>query len=76
MRKIHEHIIRIPALISREQLWAGIEHAMRYPELYVEHMVSSQVLEDKTQDGIQCLTREINFGQFRLKDTVALVEGK
>lgn len=75
MRKIHEHIIRIPALISREQLWAGIEHAMRYPELYVEHMVASKVLEETTQEGAQCLNREIDFGQFCLTDTVVLVDG-
>lgn len=78
--KIHEHIIRVSTDprdgITRDQLWAGIEEFVRFPHRFIEHMRSSKVLDEVQKDGETVLSREIDFDQFKLNDTVTLTPGQ
>lgn len=76
MRKIHEHIIRMPAFVAKDALWNGIVEAMRHPDQYIDHMVDVAVLKEEKNGQFVTMTREIDFGQFRLQDKVELEQGK
>lgn len=73
MRKVHEHIIQIPAFVTRELLWKGLEEAARHPERFVEHMEGCEILSENLLEEALHLTREVSFGAgFSLRDKVIL----
>ena len=75
--KVHEHIIRISEpTISRNELWQGLVNSVRNPEKFVEHMEGSRILSEELSDVGTVLHREIDFGNFRLRDRVILRENE
>lgn len=77
MRKVHEHIIRMPAFVTREQLWKGLEEAVRHPERFVEHMESCEILSENLLEEALHLMREVSYGAgFSLRDKVILKQGE
>ena len=72
----HEHIVRINdpanlggAWLTREQLWAGLQHTVLAPELLDESIDSASIQEI----GPSRLRREIRRGRSATNDEVVLV---
>jgi hypothetical protein len=72
----HEHIVRINdpanlagAWLTREQLWAGLQHTVLAPELLDESIDSTSIQEI----GPSRLRREIRRGRCATSDEVELV---
>ena len=72
----HEHIVRINdpanlagAWLTREQLWAGLQHTVLAPELLDESIDSASIQEI----GPSRLRREIRRGRCATNDEVELV---
>jgi hypothetical protein len=72
----HEHIVRINdpanlagAWLTREQLWAGLQHTVMAPELLDESIDSASIQEI----GPSRLRREIRRGRCATSDEVELV---
>ena len=72
----HEHIVRINdpanvagAWLTREQLWAGLQHTVLAPELLDESIDSASIEEI----GPRRLRREIRRGRSATSDEVELV---
>jgi hypothetical protein len=72
----HEHIVRINdpanragAWLTREQLWAGLQHTVLAPELLDESIDSASIEEI----GPRRLRREIRRGRCATNDEVELV---
>ncbi len=72
----HEHIVRINdpanaagAWLTREQLWAGLQHTVLAPELLDESIDSASIQEI----GPSRLRREIRRGRCATSDEVELV---
>src|SRR5690349_10012525 len=75
----HEHIVRINdpanvagAWLTREQLWAGLQHTVLAPELVDESIDSASIEEI----GPCRLRREIRRGRCATSDEVELVRNE
>jgi Domain of unknown function (DUF1857) len=77
-----EHLIQIndPRLalvefLSRQQLWLGLVHRGRQPAGFARGLEGSTVDSERREADVTTLTRTLDFGSFRVRDRVKLVEG-
>jgi len=77
-----EHLVQIndPRLalvefLSREQLWLGLVHRGRAPMGFSRGLEGSTVDSEHQSADVTTLTRTLDFGSFRVRDEVRLVEG-
>jgi hypothetical protein len=77
-----EHLIQIndPRLalvdfLSRQQLWLGLVHRGRSPAGFARGLEGSTVDSEHRDAGVTTLNRTLDFGTFRVRDQVRLVEG-
>jgi Domain of unknown function (DUF1857) len=77
-----EHLIQIndPGLVlveflSRQQLWQGLVHRGRSPAGFARGLESSTIDAEVTEGAVTTLLRTLDFGDFRVRDRVRLVQG-
>ncbi|MEY4931958.1 MAG: hypothetical protein RLZZ403_278 [Pseudomonadota bacterium] len=77
-----EHLIQIndPRLalvdfLSRQQLWLGLVHRGRSPAGFARGLEGSTVDSEHRTADVTTLNRTLDFGTFRVRDQVRLVEG-
>lgn len=77
-----EHLIQIndPRLalvefLSRQQLWLGLVHRGRSPAGFARGLEGSTVDSESRDAHVTTLNRTLDFGSFRVRDQVRLVEG-
>jgi hypothetical protein len=77
-----EHLIQINdprlalvELLSRQQLWLGLVHRGRSPAVFARGLECSTVDSESRDADITTLNRTLDFGGFRVRDRVQLVEG-
>lgn len=76
IRTVFEHEIELTqyldAGLTVEGLWRGLEDFVRSPHEFVEPMAASTVREVASDEGV-CLERELDFGNFRVRDAVRML---
>jgi hypothetical protein len=77
-----EHLIQIndPRLVlvgflTRRQLWLGLVHRGRSPAAFARGLEGSTVDAERREAHVTTLSRTLDFGSFRVRDEVQLVEG-
>lgn len=77
---VHEHIVEVAraeqnnGLLSKEELWAEVEYFVRHPDEFIESLEGCSVTQQVRNDGVIELTRALDFGAFKLEDTVCLFD--
>lgn len=74
---VHEHIIEIAraeqnnGLLTRDDLWNQLKDFICSPQLFIESLEACSISTDSSQTVI---SRTLDFGAFKLKDTVELID--
>ena len=77
LKLVHEHIIEIAraeqnnGLLTRADLWEQLREFVHAPQRYIESLEGCTVTKDPTQLTV---CRVLDFGAFKLHDTVELVD--
>jgi hypothetical protein len=76
--RIFEHLVeinepRLPGVqLGRGQLWAGLVLRAEEPLRFVEGLEAARITDRREVGGCLELDRELDFGSFRVRDTVVL----
>jgi hypothetical protein len=76
---VHEHIIEIAraeqnnGLLTRDDLWNQLKDFICSPQSFIESLEACAISADSSQTHI---SRTLDFGAFKLKDTVELIDGR
>ena len=76
--RVFEHLVeinepRLPgAQLDRAQLWGGLVLRAEQPRLFIEGLEAARITDRREVGGCIELDRELDFGNFRVRDTVLL----